>query len=80
MLCSRSASFDQNHADIAGHGQGHFLEVLRLLFLEGGKFHLGKLADAIDQLGDSGPNWLPMDDLSIPVSSMTSCNMAAIRL
>ncbi len=43
---------DQNHPDIAGHGQGHLLEVLGLGFglaLEG---HLGQLADPVHQLGN----------------------------
>ena len=45
--------FDQDHADVAGHGHGHLLEVFGLGFGLGLEVHLGQLADPVDQLGDS---------------------------
>ncbi|MNZ54102.1 hypothetical protein D3C78_719940 [compost metagenome] len=42
---------DQDHADIAGHGHGHFLEVFGLRLGLGLEVHLGQLADPIDQFG-----------------------------
>ena len=49
---------DQDDANIPGHGQGHFLEVLGLFFLEGLELHLGELADPVHQLGHGGPELL----------------------
>ena len=43
---------DQDHADVAGHGHGHLLEVLGLRLGLGLEVHLGQFADPIDQLGD----------------------------
>jgi len=43
---------DQNHADVAGHRQRHFLEVFGLRFGLGLEGHLGQLADPVHQLGD----------------------------
>ena len=48
----------QDDANIPGHGQGHFLEVLGLFFLEGLELHLGELADPVHQLGHGGPELL----------------------
>ena len=42
---------DQDHADIAGHGHGHLLEVFGLRLGLGLEVHLGQLADPIDQFG-----------------------------
>ena len=41
---------DDNHANVAGHGQRHFLEVFRLLFFLGFEFDLGELTDPVHQL------------------------------
>ncbi|MNC14120.1 hypothetical protein D3C75_618860 [compost metagenome] len=43
---------DQDHADVAGHGHGHLLEVFRLRLGLGLEVHLGQLADPVDQFGD----------------------------
>ena len=40
---------DQNDPNIPGHGQRHFLEVLRLLVFQAVEFYVGELADAVDQ-------------------------------
>lgn len=42
---------DQDHANVAGHGHGHFLEVFSLGFGLGLEVHLGQFADPIDQFG-----------------------------
>ena len=42
---------DQDHADVAGHGHGHLLEVFRLRLGLGFEVHLGQFADPVDQLG-----------------------------
>jgi hypothetical protein len=42
---------DQDHADIAGHGHGHLLEVFGLRLGLGLEVHLGQLADPVDQFG-----------------------------
>lgn len=42
---------DQDHADIAGHGHGHLLEVFGLGFGLGLEVHLGQFADPVDQFG-----------------------------
>ena len=44
----------QDHPDVAGHGQGHFLEVLCLLLFEGVEFDLGQFGDTVHQLRDRG--------------------------
>ena len=43
--------FDQDHANVARHGHGHFLEVFRLGFGFGLEVHLGQFADPVDQFG-----------------------------
>ncbi|RMS61260.1 hypothetical protein ALP63_05250 [Pseudomonas syringae pv. aceris] len=43
---------DQNDANVARHGHGHFLEVFRLGFGLGLEIHLGQFADPIDQFRD----------------------------
>src|SRR5450830_568185 len=42
---------DRDHANIAGHGHGHLLEVFRLGFGLGLEIHLGQFADPVDQFG-----------------------------
>jgi len=42
---------DQDHANVAGHGHGHLLEVFRLGFGLGFEVHLGQFADPIHQFG-----------------------------
>ena len=42
---------DQNHADVAGHGHGHLLEILGLRLGLGFEVHLGQFADPVDQFG-----------------------------
>jgi hypothetical protein len=71
---------DQDHANVAGHGHGHFLEVFRLRFGLGLEVHLGQLADPVDQFGHGFAELRLKASLAIPVSSITSCSMAAIRL
>ena len=51
MLCSRSASFTRNDAQVARGRHGHLLEVLGLGLLVGLEDG-GELADAVDDLGD----------------------------
>lgn len=43
--------FDQDHANVAGHGHGHLLEVFGLGFGLGLEVHLGQFADPVDQFG-----------------------------
>jgi len=43
--------FDQDHANVARHGHGHFLEVFGLGFGLGLEVHLGQFADPVDQFG-----------------------------
>jgi len=42
---------DQDHANVARHGHGHFLEVLGLGLGLGLEVHLGQFADPVDQFG-----------------------------
>ncbi|MNU84592.1 hypothetical protein D3C71_743150 [compost metagenome] len=42
---------DQDHANVACHGHGHFLEVFGLGFGLGLEVHLGQFADPVDQFG-----------------------------
>ena len=44
--------FDQDHANIACHGQQHFAERLGLVFFAGVEFEFVELGQAIDQLSD----------------------------
>jgi hypothetical protein len=46
---------DEDDADIPGHGQGHFLEVLRLFFLQRVELNLRQLRHAVHEIGDSFP-------------------------
>src|SRR5690554_441858 len=48
----------QDHPDVLGHGQGHFLEVLGLGFSPGAELDLGQLGYAIYQFGDVFPELL----------------------
>ena len=48
----------QDHPDVLGHGQGHFLEVLGLGFGPGAELDLGQLGYAIYQFGDVFPELL----------------------
>ena len=45
------SELDQDHADVACHGHGHFLEVFSLGFGLGLEVHLGQFADPVDQFG-----------------------------
>ena len=44
--------FDQNHPQIARHGDQQFAEVLGLLGLGGGQLKVGQLGDTIHQFHD----------------------------
>ena len=46
------AELHEEHADVAGHRDDHFAEVLRLAVLFGGEVDLRQLGDAIDERGD----------------------------
>ena len=43
--------FYQDHPNVLGHGQGHFLEVLGLGFGPGAEFNLGQFRYAVNQFG-----------------------------
>ena len=49
---------DQDHPQVARHGHEQLAEVLGLLGLRRGQFQVGQLGDAIDQVGDLGPECL----------------------
>ncbi|EWG98915.1 hypothetical protein Q427_27910 [Halomonas sp. BC04] len=71
---------DDDDPDISGHRQHHLLEVFGLgdrLVLEG---DLGQLGDTIDQFRHRLAELLGESSLETPVSSITSCSMADIRL
>ena len=44
--------FDHDHADVRGHGQEHFAQVLRLQFLFGGHRDVLQFGDAVHQVGN----------------------------
>ena len=46
------SEFDQDHADIARHGQKHFAERLGLVFFAGIEFEFVEFGQAIDQFSD----------------------------
>lgn len=43
---------NDDHADILRHGKEHLADILRLLFLLGGKRHLAELCHTIHKVGD----------------------------
>ena len=46
--------FDENDADVLGHGHEHLAQVLHLLFFLAGVLHARQLGDALDQIRDRG--------------------------
>jgi hypothetical protein len=51
---------DHEHAQVARHGHEHLAVVLRLALLAGGEGELADLRDAVDEVGDLGPE-LPLE-------------------
>ena len=68
---------DENDADVARHRQQHLAEIFRLRLFLRLKLDAGDLGNAVDQTGDVGAEFLGEFSLAVPVSSMTSCRMAA---
>ena len=54
--------FDENDADVLGHGQEHLAQVLHLLVFLAGVLHARQLGNALDDVGD-GTAELPGDVL-----------------
>ena len=46
--------FDENDADVLGHGHEHLAQVLHLLFFLAGVLHARQLGDTLDQVRDRG--------------------------
>ena len=46
-------NFDENDADVLGHGHEHLADVLHLLVLDAGVLHARELGDALNDVGHS---------------------------
>src|SRR5579884_2720576 len=69
----------QHHPHVVHHGQQHFAEVFRLLFLRAQEVNAADLGDALTMRATSGPNCCFKASMLAEVSSTTSCSMPAAR-
>ena len=68
---------DEDDADVLRHRDDHLPVVLGLRLLTALERDPGQLRDALDELGDLGPNSARISSTSAPLSSTTSCMSAA---
>ncbi|MPM64037.1 hypothetical protein SDC9_110923 [bioreactor metagenome] len=52
------ADFNENHADVLGHGHEHLAQILHLLFFLAGVLNPGKLGDSLHQIRHHAPEEL----------------------